>query len=189
MKRVIFEAWNLQLNNQFKSQNQKMITILDSASSHVVSSAKVGKSHGFPTLELRNMTLVFLLFNVTNVVQPLDQGIIASFKIQCKKKFLQWVKLQYIDATLKDLRKVVPNIKHVIMWSYEVWSKLDAHIVKNCWRMARTIHATWNVDFSLVDVMEKNQMNLVFWFQSYNWVMMRCQSRLRFKWKGKRFLS
>ena len=30
------------------------------------------------------------------------------------------------DATLKDLRKVAPNIKHVIMWSYEVWSELDA---------------------------------------------------------------
>ena len=33
---------------------------------------------------------------------------------------------QYNDATLKDLRKVVPNIRQAIMWSYEVWSKLDA---------------------------------------------------------------
>ena len=44
--------------------------ISDNASSHVVSSAKVGKSRGFATLELSNMTLVFLLPNVTSVVQP-----------------------------------------------------------------------------------------------------------------------
>jgi hypothetical protein len=65
--------------------------LLDNASSHVVSSAKVGKSHDFSTLGLNNMTLVFLPPNVTSIVQPLDQGIIAYFKIQCNKKLLQWV--------------------------------------------------------------------------------------------------
>ena len=33
---------------------------------------------------------------------------------------------QYDDATLKDLMKVVPNIRQAIMGSYEVWSELDA---------------------------------------------------------------
>ena len=94
--------------------------ILDNASSHVVSFAKVGKSCGLSTLELSNMNLVLLPPNVTSIVQPLDQGIIASFKIQYKKKLLQWVLSQYDDATLKDLKKVVPNIRQATMWSYEV---------------------------------------------------------------------
>jgi hypothetical protein len=51
---------------------------------------------------------------------------------------------QYDDATLKDLRKVMPNIKQAIMWSYEVWSELDA--------------TTWDADFALVDEREKNRM-------------------------------
>jgi hypothetical protein len=85
--------------------------ILDNASPHVVSSTKVGKSRGFSTLKLSNVTLVFLHPNVTSVVQPLDQGIIASFKTQYKKKRLRWVLSQYDDATLKDLRKMVPTIK------------------------------------------------------------------------------
>jgi hypothetical protein len=65
---------------------------------------------------------------------------------------------QYDDATLKVSRKVVPNITQAIMWSYEIWSKLDAQIVKNCWRMARILPATWNVNFALVDEREKNRM-------------------------------
>jgi hypothetical protein len=132
--------------------------ILDNASSHVVSSTKVGTSRGFLALQLSNVTLVFLPPNATIVVQPLDQGVIASFKIQYKKKLLRWVLSQYDDATLKDLRKVVPNIRQAIMWSYEVWSELDAQMVRNCWRMVCILPTTWNVDFALVDERELNRM-------------------------------
>ena len=62
--------------------------ILDKASSHVVSSTKVGKSRGFSTLELINMTWVFLPPNVTCTVQPLDQGPIVSFKIKYQSFYL-----------------------------------------------------------------------------------------------------
>jgi hypothetical protein len=75
--------------------------ILDNASSHIVSFAEVSKSRGFSTLQLSNMTLVFLPPNVTSIVQALAQGIITSFKIQYNKKLLQWVLSQYDDATLK----------------------------------------------------------------------------------------
>ena len=71
---------------------------------------------------------------------------------------MQWVLSHYDDATLKDLSKVVPNNKQAIIWSYEVWSELDAQIVKNCWRMASILPATWIVDFAMVDEREKNRM-------------------------------
>jgi hypothetical protein len=64
---------------------------LDISTSHVASSTKVGNFCGFSTLELNNMTLVFLPPNVSTIIQPLDQGIIASLKIQYKNKLLQWV--------------------------------------------------------------------------------------------------
>ena len=50
----------------------------------------------------------------------------------------------------------MPTIRHAIMWSYEVWSKVDAWIVKNCWRMAYILLATQNVDFALVDEKEND---------------------------------
>ena len=54
--------------------------------------------------------------------------------------------------------EVVPNIWQTIIWSYEVRSELDAQIVMNCWRVACILPATCNVDFALVDEMEKNRM-------------------------------
>jgi hypothetical protein len=45
------------------------------------------------------------------------------------------------------------------MWSYEVWSELDAQIViMNCWRMTHMLQTTWNVEFALVDERVKNRM-------------------------------
>ena len=52
----------------------------------------------------------------------------------------------------------MPNIRHAIMWNYEVWSELDAHIIRNCWRITHILSATWNVDFGLVDKREENRM-------------------------------
>jgi hypothetical protein len=80
------------------------------------------------------------------------------------------------------------------MWSYEVWSELDAQMVKNCWRMTCILPTTWNVDLALIDEMEKNRMQeksneLGVLIQSCDWVMMRCQLKLTFRWKGKRLLS
>jgi hypothetical protein len=150
----IFEACILHLDNQFKDQNRKVIMNLDNAYSHVVSSTKVGKSHGFPTLELSTLNSVVLPPNATSVVQSFDQGIIASFKFQYKNELLQWF---YHNIMMLHWRKV-PNIRQAIIWSYEVWSELDAHIVTNCWRMVRILPATWNLDFALVDEREKNRM-------------------------------
>jgi hypothetical protein len=60
--------------------------ISDIASSHVVSSAKVGKSRDFSTLGLSNMTLVFLLPNVTSVVQSLSLRYNSIFQNSIRKE-------------------------------------------------------------------------------------------------------
>ena len=50
---------------------------------HSLKHVGMGEAFGFSTLQLSSFTLSFLPTNATNVVQPLDQGIIASFKIKC----------------------------------------------------------------------------------------------------------
>ena len=50
------------------------------------------------------------------------------------------------------------DIFRVRVVSCLVWSEVDAHIVRFCWRMVRTLPRTWNVDFALVDEREKNKI-------------------------------
>ena len=85
-----------------------------------------GDSFGFPTLQLSDITISFRPPNVTSVVQPLDQGIIASFKVQFKKKLLEWVLSQFDSSTTHhDLRIIVPNVRHAIMWCSQVWNEMN----------------------------------------------------------------
>ena len=89
-----------------------------------------------------------------DVVSPIS---LCTLLYYCSLQF-NLLQLQFDDAKLKDLKKVVPKIGYAIMWSYELWTELDAQIVKNCWRMVCILHAAWNIDFALVDERDKNRM-------------------------------
>ncbi|GAU90782.1 hypothetical protein RvY_03153-1 [Ramazzottius varieornatus] len=67
MKTGIFEEWLTNLNNSMKAQKRKILLLLDNFSAHRVDSKS-------------NVRLVFLPPNLTSKVQPLDKGIIASYK-------------------------------------------------------------------------------------------------------------
>ncbi|GAU94633.1 hypothetical protein RvY_06367 [Ramazzottius varieornatus] len=67
MKTGIFEEWLTNLNNSMKAQKRKILLRLDNFSAHRVDSKS-------------NVRLVFLPPNLTSKVQPLDKGIIASYK-------------------------------------------------------------------------------------------------------------
>jgi hypothetical protein len=73
----------------FQISKAKGTLIMDNYATHSLKHVGKGESFSFSTLQLSNITIIFLLPNVTNVVQPLDQGIIASFKVQYKKKLLE----------------------------------------------------------------------------------------------------
>ena len=178
MKGDIFEAWILQLNNQFKGQNQRWSWFCKMYLHMLLAMPKL-VSLMVSTLELSNMTLVFLPPNVTSIVKPLDQGIITSFKIQYKEKLLKWVLSQYNDATLNDLRKVVPNIIQAIMWSYKGWSELDAQIVRYCWRMACILHGFihgWGITFGTKDLRNMSHWTwcsswfTIIWSIKFTWI-------------------
>ena len=59
-------------NIHFKSQKGKVLLIMDNLATHSFKHVDRGESFGFSTLQLSNITIVFLPPNVTRVVQPLD---------------------------------------------------------------------------------------------------------------------
>jgi hypothetical protein len=75
------------------------------------------EEEGFKQLKLSHVTMLFLPPNVTSVVQPLDQGIIAAFKKRYKTMLLRWQlsECQRLkdDGKQPDMRQVLPNVKQV----------------------------------------------------------------------------
>jgi hypothetical protein len=125
MRSDIFETWMQKLNNHFKGQDCKILLIMDNASCHSLFGVQQKQWSGFMALPMTNVTIVFLPPNCTSVVQPLDQGIIAPFKLRYKSKLLEWVLSQFDSDQQQDLRKVVTNVKQTILWSYKV--RLDIY--------------------------------------------------------------
>ena len=91
MALYVFASWMMSLNVRFKYQKQEALLIMDNSITHSLEHVGRGESFSFSTLQLSNITIAFSPPNVTSVVQHLDQVIFASFKIQYKKKLLEWV--------------------------------------------------------------------------------------------------
>lgn len=102
---------------------KKAILLIDNAPSHP-SELKKGD------IEVR-----FLPPNVTSLIQPLDQGVIETFKRHYRVLLLRTI-LQDCETNNKlinDALKAV-NMKHVIYWCAEAWNNIKDETLQRCWR-------------------------------------------------------
>jgi len=77
--RKIFTDWVKKLDRQMRRKNRKIKLFVDNCAAHE-------KIDG-----LTNVELCFLPANTTSKLQPLDQGIIANFKVYFRKEVLRHV--------------------------------------------------------------------------------------------------
>jgi hypothetical protein len=97
------------LDNKMRGANRKVLLLLDNFSGHELGVELVGGKQG-----LLNIRVEWLPPNTTSHWQPLDQGIIASFKTIYRKEWILYMLRQYEEN--KDLNKTV-NLLKAIQWT------------------------------------------------------------------------
>ncbi|CAF0982262.1 unnamed protein product [Brachionus calyciflorus] len=102
---------------KFKKQNRKIVLFLDNFSGHKTE---------------KKFELNFFPANCTTVIQPLDKGIINSFKVKYRNNVSR-EKLQSLEygSTPNEI-----NIKDAIFKIKSAWGQVSAITVSNCFQKA-----------------------------------------------------
>ena len=92
-----------------------------------------------------NIKVMFLPANTTSKLQPLDLGIIKTFKTYYRKLFIRYV-LTKID-TCSTATEVVKSITilQAIRWVAEAWKSVDTITIKKCFRKAGILDKDFHV--------------------------------------------
>ena len=101
-----------------------------------------------PNIVSSNIKLVFLPPNTTSVLQPLDLGIIKTFKVHYRKFLMRFI-LSKID-TCSSATEVVKSVTilHAVRWVAEAWKNVGEMTVKKCFRRAGILKQ----DFRIVNL-------------------------------------
>ncbi|CAB5378851.1 unnamed protein product [Rhizophagus irregularis] len=92
------------------------------------------------TLVLENVEVCFLLSNTTSKLQPMDSGIIMSFKKHYRYHHIKWLLEQVEDGQfIQDLKM---NVLQAIQYIIQGWSKVTANTIRNCWNHIKILSNT-----------------------------------------------
>jgi hypothetical protein len=121
MTGMIMEEYLGWFNNKMCSQGRKVLLLMDNFSGHELGVQLIGGKQG-----LSNVRIEWLPPNTTSHWQPLDQGIIASFKLQYRRLWISYMLRQYESD--KDPNKTVTLLK-AIQWTRVAWNDT---VTKEC---------------------------------------------------------
>jgi DDE superfamily endonuclease len=121
MTGTLFKQWITNVDNQIsiKTPGRKILMIMDNATCHVI-----------PELVLQSINILFLPPKTTSVLQPLDAGIIASFKTKYKSKFIRHLLEQRRQLNLTPSKL---NILEAIRFITRSWDEVTCTTIQNCW--------------------------------------------------------
>jgi hypothetical protein len=113
----IFQQYISKWNNELRLKNRKILLLVDNCTVH-------------PHIQdLSNIKLVFLPPNATSVLQPMDMGIIKSFK----GYFRRFLVLQLIDRRERGLHDNV-SLLDLIRFMKDAWDTVTPATMINCFR-------------------------------------------------------
>ena len=122
MTSSIYTDWLMNWNRRLKSKNRKILLILDNCPAHKCIEV------------LSNIEIKFLPKNSTGNLQPMDLGIIRSFKSKFEKLKLEKI----IDSVIRgnNVYKCYNSIdlKDVIIFTDMAWSEMSKNTIANCFK-------------------------------------------------------
>ena len=125
------------LNRQMIKEGRNVILFLDNATVHPPSLIDM----------YSNIKIVFLPKNTTSRLQPLDAGIIQSFKSKYQKKLMRHVIARVKDDLLASEITNKINVLQAIGWVPDAWREVSVETIKNCFaKCGITGHTTESED-------------------------------------------
>ena len=120
MNSKIFNEWLSKFNIKMTCEKRKILLLLDNCPAHT------------PSRHYSNIELMFLPPNSSGYIQPLDQGIIASFKsyFNCYKLNFVTELVESDKMSVYDAYKNI-NIKNVILFTYSAWNSVKKSTISN----------------------------------------------------------
>jgi len=106
MTAILFQEWLRYFDQQM--QGRKVLLLLDNAPSHNVTG-----------VQLNNTTVKFLPPNTTSRLQPCDAGIIASFKMHYRRKFVRYLLEQFENEGISSKLSIL----EAILFAREAWQE------------------------------------------------------------------
>ncbi|GES86601.1 tigger transposable element-derived protein 6-like [Rhizophagus clarus] len=124
MRSDIFGEWLEYINNKFQTQNRKILLLIDNTSSHFNPDDHNNRVTEYTNdnLNLSHVRVHFLPPNTTAHLQPMDAGIIKSFKAIYKQHYIRHIIHQF-EANV-DLKK----------YSNYSWDSVKVETIVNCWQ-------------------------------------------------------
>uniref|UniRef100_A0A8C8RVB4 HTH CENPB-type domain-containing protein n=1 Tax=Pelusios castaneus TaxID=367368 RepID=A0A8C8RVB4_9SAUR len=133
MTRSIFEEW---FHNSFvpavrkhlrkKKLEPKALLLLDNCPAHPPSELLVSNDG--------QIRVLYLPFNTTSKIQPLDQGIIQNFKTNYRGDLVSEM-ISCESSSVSDFLKEL-NIKEIIYLVKKAWDGVKQKSIENCWMKA-----------------------------------------------------
>ena len=128
MNSTLFTDWLVTFNNRMKRNNRKILLFLDNAPCHMF------------TQDFSNIKVVFFPPNTTSKCQPLDQGVIKSFKCYYRQKLVKHIISQCAVAHTID--QISISVLEAIKWIDLSWRTVTDVTIQNGFRAAGFLNSS-----------------------------------------------
>jgi hypothetical protein len=123
-----FEEWLRWFDQQMI--HRKVVLLMDNFSAHESAVRAINNS----SWQLQNTLIIWLPANSTSQFQPLDQGIIRTWKAYWKRQWIRFM-LDEFDNGRDPIKSM--NVLKVLQWAIQAWElDVSSETISNCFKKA-----------------------------------------------------